>query len=349
MNILITSAGRRTYLIDYFKMALKGRGKVIVANSIKNSPAMFVADRSYLVPYSWDENYVNELLVICKLQDVRLIISLHDIDVYILSKYKDFFESENIKLLVPDEYIATACLDKLELYKLSNKYGILHCDTYFSLKEVCDKIESGILSFPIMLKPRWGFGSMGLMQVHSLPELLSAYSTLEYKIKKSILVNLPIYEANKAIVIQPMLFCEEFGLNVISDMNKNFKTCLTLKKHEMRSGETFSATTIYDEKLFDFGKRISEMTRHEGIIDVDVLKKNDNYYLLEVNPRFGGHYPFVHQAGADIPSAIIEWMEGGLEKENWLKCDENISFYKDFKFSHIPESRINISLPENLE
>lgn len=34
MNILLTSAGRRTYLVEYFKKALGGQGKVYASNSI---------------------------------------------------------------------------------------------------------------------------------------------------------------------------------------------------------------------------------------------------------------------------------------------------------------------------
>ena len=40
MNILFTSVGRRTYLVEYFKNALKNDGKVYVANSDANSPCL---------------------------------------------------------------------------------------------------------------------------------------------------------------------------------------------------------------------------------------------------------------------------------------------------------------------
>ena len=31
---------------------------------------------------------------------------------------------------------------------------------------------------------------------------------------------------------------------------------------------------------------------------------------LEMNPRFGGGYPFSHTLGANFPLAIIEWCSG---------------------------------------
>lgn len=339
MNILITSAGRRSYLIEYFKKALKGRGKVLAANSIANVPAALVADKSYLVPYSWEIGYIDKLLTICREQEVKLLLSLHDIDVYILSQYRDVFKAEGINILVPTQQIAEACLDKLKLYEIARKYGIRHCDTYVCLKEVRDMIDAGSLSYPLILKPRWGFGSIGLFQVDSPEELLPLYNVLDITIKRTIIPKLECYEESKSIIIQPKLSGEEFGLNVVSDLNSKFITCLALKKNEMRSGETFSATTICDKELADIGKNISSMTHHEGVFDVDVMKQDGKYFLIEINPRFGGHYPFVHEAGANIPSAIIAWAEGRIPEEKWLSYQADFSLYKDFKLCRKPETR----------
>ncbi len=47
MNILLTSAGRRTYLVEYFKEALHmaGEAGMVHAANSKVSPAFFAADR----------------------------------------------------------------------------------------------------------------------------------------------------------------------------------------------------------------------------------------------------------------------------------------------------------------
>jgi len=339
VNILITSAGRRSYLVEYFKKALKGRGKVLVANSIANVPAALIAYKSYLVPYSWEIGYIDKLLTICREQEVKLLLSLHDIDVYILSKHRDVFTAEGINILVPSQQIAEACLDKLKLYEIVSKYGIRHCDTYVCLKEVRDMIDAGSLSYPLIIKPRWGFGSLGLFQVNSPEELLPLYNVLDITIKRTFLPKLECYEESKSIIIQPKLSGEEFGLNVVSDLNSKYTTCLVLRKNEMRSGETFSATTIYDKELTDMGKSISAMTHHKGVFDVDVMQQDGKYFLLEINPRFGGHYPFVHEAGADIPSAIIAWAEGRIPEEQWLSYQENFSIYKELKLCCKQETR----------
>jgi len=62
--------------------------------------------------------------------------------------------------------------------------------------------------------------------------------------------------------------------------------------------------------LEQFGFRIGEALGHIGNLDCDVFEKDGQYYLLEMNPRFGGGYPFSHLAGANYPAAIVAWLEG---------------------------------------
>ena len=62
MNILLTSVGRRGYLIDYFKKALQGKGEVHVANSSAVTPAFSRADHSVVTPLIYDKEYIDFLL-----------------------------------------------------------------------------------------------------------------------------------------------------------------------------------------------------------------------------------------------------------------------------------------------
>ena len=103
MNILFTSVGRRTYLVEYFKEALNGEGKIYVANSDANSPAFLVADESVVSPLIYDEKYIPFLLDYCKNNEISAIISLFDIDLPILSKNKELFKQNGITVDVKIE------------------------------------------------------------------------------------------------------------------------------------------------------------------------------------------------------------------------------------------------------
>ena len=58
MNILIASCGTRNKIVQYFKQALRGRGKVVATDCSPNAPALYEADVHYIVPRITEENYL---------------------------------------------------------------------------------------------------------------------------------------------------------------------------------------------------------------------------------------------------------------------------------------------------
>ena len=108
MNILLTSVGRRAYIIDYLKEIYKRlhlSGNIIAANSDKLTTAMSVADKSFVSPIIYDDEYIPFLLEICKIEKVDILLSLFDIDLFILAKHKREFEKFGVRVVVSDEKI----------------------------------------------------------------------------------------------------------------------------------------------------------------------------------------------------------------------------------------------------
>ena len=86
INILFTCAGRRNYLINYFKEALKGEGLIIATDMSASAPAMVDADLAITVPGIYDDDYIEVLKTIVKTHQVSAIISLNDLELPIFSK-----------------------------------------------------------------------------------------------------------------------------------------------------------------------------------------------------------------------------------------------------------------------
>ncbi len=85
MNILLSSVGRRSYMVRYFKKALGKNGLVHAGNSVETY-AMQVADRSVITPLIYDTTYIDFLFDYCKKNDINAIIPLFDIDLPVLSR-----------------------------------------------------------------------------------------------------------------------------------------------------------------------------------------------------------------------------------------------------------------------
>ena len=75
--------------------------------------------------------------------------------------------------------------------------------------------------------------------------------------------------------------------------------------------------------------------RHIANLDVDVFMKEDIPYILEMNARFGGGYPFSHMAGINLPLAIVKWLNGEEVDKSLLVENVGVLAHKDIEIVKI--------------
>ena len=324
MNVLITSIGRRNYMVEYFREALAGKGKIVAVNSTANTPGMLAADKSYVAPPINSGKYLEFLINVCKNEEIGLLVSLFDQDLLFLSENKDILERIGVLVVVSAGDVIRLCFDKLTYNEFSSSIQLKPIKTMKSLEKAVEAIECGELKFPLILKPRWGTGSIATEVVDDFDELAFMYKRLSRALKKSY-ISIASSNGSNIILIQQKLVGVEYGLDIVNNFNGDFVTCFAKRKIGMRSGETDSAITVSKNELFEVGRKISDKLRHIGLVDVDIMEtKYHEYYILDINPRFGGGYPFSHIAGANIPAAIINWAEGKDVNPEWLMVKTNI-------------------------
>lgn len=330
MNILFTCAGRRNYLINYFKEALNKEGKVLAADEQMLAPAMVDADIAIKLPSIYAENYVTEIIEVVKNHKVNAIISLNDLELPILSKNKDLIEKTGTKVIVSNDDVISIGFDKWKTYNFIKSLGLNTPNTFIRLDEAIAAIENGSLKFPLVLKPRWGSGSIGIDFPESIEELKLSYKLQKIKLKKTILNKISQEDQDFNILIQEKLNGKEYGMDIVNDFKGDFFGVFAKEKLGMRSGETDKAKSIIDERFEVLGKKISEGLRHIGNADSDVFVVGDKLYLLEINPRFGGGYPFSHEAGINLAAIYIEWLKGNKSEDlkHFNNYKENITFSK---------------------
>lgn len=333
MNILITSAGRRTYMVDYFRDALKGDGKVFAANS-EMTYALKKADGYVLTPAIYDASYIDFLLAYCKENQISVLLSLFDIDLPVLSKNRHLFDEIGVKVLVSDYAFISICNDKWQSYEFIKKHGFESPSTFISIEKAKEAVKSDEIQYPLIVKPRWGMGSIGVYEAENEEELDLFYK----KTKNAILKSYLKYESqdfiDESIVIQEKIVGEEWGLDVFNDLSGKFLACVPKRKIAMRAGETDVAKTSMSKQLLSFGKDIAEATGHIGNLDMDFFIKDDIFYILEFNCRFGGQYPFSHVAGVDFPKALVEILHDQEVSSHYLQFEECIGF-KDLEVQKI--------------
>lgn len=326
MNILFTCVGRRTYLLKYFKKELNGRGIIVATDMQYTAPALSEADVVELVPAVYANDYIDRTLEICKKYKIDILISLNDLELPILSQRKTAFEKLGVKLIVSSPEVIDICFDKYKTSLFIKSLGLLTPKTYIDLKEARDAIKNGCLQFPIVLKPRWGSGSIGIEFVDDEEDLNVVYKLLQKRIQKSILSTASVGE--NYILIQEKIKGSEFGLDIMNDLNGNHISVSVKQKLAMRAGETDKAITVDNADIREIGRILGEKLHHIANLDCDVLEENGKYYVLELNPRFGGGFPFSYEAGVNMPKAIIEWAKGNCVNKNILSPEYNRTFAK---------------------
>lgn len=328
MNILFTCAGRRTYLLKYFKENMQEGDKVIATDMQLSAPALQIADVKLQVPAVYADDYISRTLDICKRYSIDALISLNDLELPILAEQKARFDELGVKVIVSDPRVIDICFDKYKTAQWVEGLGLNAPKTYVTLEDAKKALANGEIAFPLFLKPRWGSGSIGLETVEDMEELNDVYQLLFKKIKKTILATASVGE--EYIMIQEKLTGNEYGLDVMNDLDGNFIAVSVKQKLAMRAGETDKAVTVDLPEVRELGAIIGRNLGHVGNLDLDIMQRaNGDYCVLELNPRFGGGFPFSYEAGVNLPKAILMWLRGEKVPVEILQPENGRMFAKN--------------------
>lgn len=286
MNILILSAGTRNKVVEYFVRTLAGRGNVVATDMSELAPAIYEADKYYIVPRMTEPGYLDVILDICEKEKIDGVLSLIDPELSLLAKNKDKFKAAGAT-------VVGSSYELCEMYEWLKEHGYKCAKSYMDKDEFYADVEAGKAYYPVFVKPARGSASIAISKVYDKEtvELLFAH--------------------DEGLMIQEYLNGQEIGADVYIDMvSGEIVSIFTKKKLKMRAGETDKAVSFKDDKLFDLIKKFVSEAGYRGQIDIDIFDINGEYYISEVNPRFGGGYPHAYECGVDHMKLIVNNLEG---------------------------------------
>ena len=334
MNVMLTSVGRRAYMVKYFKEVLGTDGKVYVCNSDNKSIAFKYADEKVISPLIYDERYIPFLIDYCQKNAIDIVISLFDIDLLMLARHKKNFEEVGTKVIVSEPQIVEVCNDKWKTYNFLRDNGFNAPLSFLKMDEVIDKIAVGELSYPIVVKPRYGCGSISVAIAHDEEDL----RYLTKKANEDIASSYLKYESavtEEKVIYQECLKGQEYGADIINDLHGETQNVIVRKKLAMRSGETDIAQLVDEPIIKNTLLRLGNYTKHIANMDCDVFLVDGVPYVLEMNARFGGGYPFSHMGGCNLPKAIVDWVKGKKVDKSVISAMTGITGYKEIYITQI--------------
>lgn len=331
MNVLITSVGRCNRLLRDFRQALPTGGLVFAADASTGAPALCEADRTFLIPPCTDPSYVDRLLDICGENDVGLLVPRLDREFLALAGERARFVALGTVPVVSELRVLTLCEDKAETNRFLAHCGLRTPRTWLSLADAIVALENRELSYPVVVKPRFGSASVGLEEAADAREL-----ALVYELARMRAARLPIStraSQDESVLIQERLCGVEYGIDVINDLLGRHVTTFVRRKVQMRGGNTDRAITVESEQLAALGRTLGEQLGHIGCLDCDVFVFPDSApVVVDLNPRFGGGLLFSHMAGANLAEALVAWRQGRVPSPSALspRANVHVSKFEDY-------------------
>lgn len=304
-NILFCSVGRRGRLLEDCKKSKPDMGILATDNS-PYAPGLYFADKAFSAPRIDHKKYIDFVLELCQEEKVSAITTLIDPEIEVLAKHRTIFSQQQTLLLCPSEQSAKICQDKYLMYQYLKSKNIRTVLTYDSLEKFTIGLNAGEISFPVFIKPRKGSGSVGAKKVNTLKELEILFQ-----------------ENSHNYIIQELMVGSDIDVDVYVDcISGKVVSAFSKIKIETRIGGANKTISFKDERLFDFIHAVNAHFEFYGPIDIDLFYRDGEYYLSEVNARFGGAYVHAFGAGVDFFS-LIENNIRGIENQSIIGNYEN--------------------------
>ena len=296
ITILIASCGTRNKVVQYFKKALSGKGRVVATDCSPNAPALYEADVHYIVPRITEAGYMDVLYDICRKEAVTGILSLIDPELSLLALHAADFQAMGVTVIGSSYELCERTLNKWEMYQWLAVHGYRCARSYMDVEAFLADMRAGLLSWPVFVKPAKGSASIAIS---------TAYDEETVRL---------LVSHGEEMMIQEFLDGQEIGADCYIDLHSGKTVSVfTKKKLVMRAGETDKAVSFREDKLFALITRFIDEMGLRGQIDIDIFEIGGEYYISEVNPRFGGGYPHAYACGVDHMTLIVNNLEG---KEN---------------------------------
>lgn len=290
-TLLLTSAGRRGQLIECFRKDAADLGielKVVAADLDPSmSPACHLADRAVSIPSCVEKNFVEAVDSLCEEERVDLWVPLHDAELLRVSSQRESFAKKGVRVVASSEEAVAIAQDKGRSMQVLGDKGVSVPRTVPS--EAFDPKDPN-WHWPLIAKPNQGRASEGVRILEN-PEAAAHY-----------------LEGKKGMIVQDFCQGDEYTVNVFVDHSGNFQAAVPHLRAVVHGGEVAKGKTVRVPILEEAAKKIiAAIPGLRGPFCFQaILGQKDQYWVFEINPRFGGGYPLAHRAGAPFSKWLLE-------------------------------------------
>lgn len=275
MNVLITSAARKVWLVRAFQAALEGSGRVLAADLTRLSAALHAADASALLPRSDAAGFLDAVRDLCAQEDIGLIVPSRDGELPVFAAAHASFGELGVRVAVSQPEAVETCLDKAAFTRFCLDHG-------FAVPQPVTQPTAADL--PVYARPRRGQAGVGAGVVRSETDL----------------------RQRKDHVFAQVVDAPECTVDVFLDQHGKAVSAVPRERVVVVGGESQVTTTVEDPQLAGSSAALCESIGLTGPATVQAFRTCGEVLFIEVNPRFGGASALSFRAGAPGPKWLVE-------------------------------------------
>ena len=340
LKVVIASAAHRAHYVEWFTTALRSEGihgEVIAFEYRDSAPTLSMADRGVVMPAYNSPEYRNEVLSWVRRESPDLFVSLNDYELQVLSGgLAEELRKSGCTVAALDADAQKLVLDKHLMAARLRDRGLPSPATW--LGSETDMAQAANSGGGFIVKHRFGSGSDGLRIAtgETLQEMVieSAKTARDAGGRTATC-------GEDAVIIQNLLPGTEFGVDGVFSLDGTGRLngALARRKDRMRGGDTDVATTVAANGFARALVELGDLLKPVGPIDVDFKEDAEGSpQIIDINPRFGGGYPFCHLAGADVPAYIVRELAGLADAPSLLDYEVGVTTARREEFSVLRDS-----------
>lgn len=291
---VVTAIG--SFSADIVIKNLKNMGLKVIGCDIY--PAEWIADSSnvsafYKVPLATqEEQYVEEILTICRKEAADGLIVLTDAEVDVWNRNRKKLKEAGVTLCLSSEDTITICRDKMKLYEFLSERSIGNMIPTRMLSDISPQS----ITYPAVVKPFNGRSSQGLCYLHNQEEMERFLTGCE----------------SDNYVVQPYFKGSIITVDVVRQADTELSAAIC-RKELLRTpnGAGTSVVVFSNPALEALCKDTARALGIMGCVNFEFIEGEDGTFsMLECNPRFSGGVEFSCMAGYDCVSNHVKCFTG---------------------------------------
>lgn len=263
-------------------------------------------DGFYQVSAVKDEQYIDELIDICKKEKIDLIVPIHTNELERIADNIERFKAIGTDALISDAKAIRIANDKIKLYDFLDRNG-------FNVPKsmITDNAEFAIEFMrrfhgtPFVIKEAHECGGIGLYVVKNgyEPKIYCYADYIGIEDVKNVIKD------DKLMIIQEFLVGQEYSVDLVCD---NGKAVLSAVRHNIVvAGSPRNSVVEEDFGISAEPKKVAELLKFDGCIDFDIkCDEAGKPYIIDCNPRNAATLSLIHKAGMNMPLAALRMKIG---------------------------------------